>query len=575
MDRLSRSWTRLVAVVLIAGAGVVLLGAAPGSKVKVLSNTRLGGYTEDLAYVTTGPLAKYLVLIEGYEIWGIPNQATGKAKLRKLFDLYQLDPVPRATGIAWVESRKLFALNNSQEQTQPVQNLYFVDHKGRLKGTASMVFPLPDGYVAYYTEGMGYIPASAGQYPDHLVLAAQDNEGAWELLIVDLAGQVVKHFAPECYDNGGNLLEGVSSVEYLPGDRLAIVDYNYGKLCVVDFDGVALTPTTFIGSDLGTGEGIARLGNGRIVASEFPQNLLFFDADLNRMPDLDRHDVVGLGLDNARGLAWDGLESQHLLSYDSAAASWTANFSTGPPNAIASVPPKLKKSTPIVDLTDYPGFRPYSSFPQTFGMTYLRDESRVVLASRGQGSPVPPAGWTWSPLPWFRGLLFYEPGAPGPVEQIDLSTYGSGTTPGTIGRAVVVAHIPGATPAEGRFAVRFGPGGPADPYTAYLFSREGALLGTIDFNATAGLIAFNALEYFDAPDGTGGRLAVLGRDPTSTHMQFFVTDLDGHKLYSFDIKEKLGLPTPGEVSVITTGCQAGAFAVLDGTAETLVVFRIK
>jgi len=564
MNRLSRFWVRLLAAVLIAGSGVVLLGAAPASKVKILSRTRLGGSAQDLAYVTTGPLAKNLVMIEGYEIWGIPNQAAGKAKLRKLFDLYKLDPVPWPVGIAWVESRRLFVVNDGNEGSD-VLHLYFVDHQGRLKGTASMIFPLPDGYAPAGTDGLSYIPARAGQYPDHLVIIAQNDDLTADLLITDLAGQVVKHFRPQCYDAAGNLLEFLGSVEYLSGDRLAITDWNYQGLCVVDFDGVQLAPAISFDPASGIGD-IAQLASGRIAMHQWPQNLLFFDAELNRLPELDRHDVVGLGLNNALGLAWDGLESQHLLSYDSRAASWTANFWSGW-NTIAAVSPKLKASTAIVDLTDYPEAPPgQAAAIQVRRMSFLQDESRIVLASRGQGALTPPVGWSWSPLRWLRGLLLYERGVPGPVEQIDLSAYG---------RPIAVAHIPRATPADGRFAVGFLAGDPANLYTAYLFSRAGAFLGTIDFNATAGLTNVQAMEYFDAPDGSGGRFAILGRDAASSHWNFVVTDLDGSKLDSFDVMEKLRLPSPNDVSVITTGCPAGAFAVLDNSAQTLVVFRMK
>jgi hypothetical protein len=115
----------------------------------------------------------------------------------------------------------------------------------------------------------------------------------------------------------------------------------------------------------------------------------------------------------------------------------------------------------------------------------------------------------------------------------------------------------------------------ADVWTVYLFSRFGDPVGAINFSATAGVANVVALEHFNAGDGSGGRFAVVGRIPTSPNVQFLVTDLAGHKIDGFDLRAELDLPNASEVSVVTTGPNAGAFAVFDGTAQELVVFRLK
>ena len=577
-----RNWLRIAAAALVAAAGLAQLGAKPASKVSVLGRVRVGGFAEDLTYVRTGALAHHIVFAEGYEIWGTPSRAAvtwrgghhqSLPKARKLFDLYALNPVPRPTGIAYVESRKLFVVNGAGPG-----NLYFVDDRGRPKGSASMAFPLIDGYTPNYIEGIAYIPSTAGQFPDHLVMAAQNSDGSADLLVVDLTGQVAKHFVPHCYDSSGDAVTDVASVEYLPGDRLVLADFGHQALCVVDFDGVSSAPAIFVDTVGRIGEGVTRLADGRIVVVGWPQNLLFFDANLNRLPQFDRHDVVGLGLNQPRGLAWDSSTRRHLFSY----------FETvgGQPSAIAAVPPSLATSTKVTDLTSWSGY----SLP-TGAMTHLGAERRVALAQAGQSSVVAPP--LRPALPWFRGLLLSD-AAGALVEQIDLCVPSAPTPPSTCtkdygslqptirwGRASGVAYVPGATPADGRFAVRFTVGvaspdpGVADAWTVYFFTRAGDPDGKIDLGLTAGLTSVNALEYFDPGDGTGGRFILIGRTASSPNQQVLITDLDGNKLDSFDALAELGLPTPSEVSAITTGHYKGTFAALDGAAQEMVVFRMK
>jgi hypothetical protein len=244
----------------------------------------------------------------------------------------------------------------------------------------------------------------------------------------------------------------------------------------------------------------------------------------------------------------------------------------------------------VVDLTTWPGSTPLYYLP-THSLTYAAPEGRVGAAAPGRG-PVAPDDPAVPPLPWFRGILLWDTATGELVDQVDLcvpsapvlpstctNDYGSLQPSNEWGRALRVAYIPGATPADAMFAVRFnvpsgGPGG-ADLRTVYLFSRSGHPLGAIDFGAGAGVTNVIALEYFDPGDGSGGRFAVLGRTAASSTPQFVITDLAGQRIDGIDIRTELGLPGPTEVSVITTGPQAGAFAVYDSTAQELVVFRLK
>jgi hypothetical protein len=52
-----------------------------------------------------------------------------------------------------------------------------------------------------------------------------------------------------------------------------------------------------------------------------------------------------------------------------------------------------------------------------------------------------------------------------------------------------------------------------------------------------------------------------------------ITDLDGGLIREFSV-EGLGLGSLGDVDVITTGPNAGAFSAVDFRTSTLVVFRL-
>jgi hypothetical protein len=61
----------------------------------------------------------------------------------------------------------------------------------------------------------------------------------------------------------------------------------------------------------------------------------------------------------------------------------------------------------------------------------------------------------------------------------------------------------------------------------------------------------------------------------------FITDLNGDSrnangllLGEFNIRVKLGLLNRNDITAITTGPQAGAFAVIDSLAGEIVIFRL-
>jgi hypothetical protein len=108
-----------------------------------------------------------------------------------------------------------------------------------------------------------------------------------------------------------------------------------------------------------------------------------------------------------------------------------------------------------------------------------------------------------------------------------------------------------------------------------VISRAGTLVRTIDLSAT-GALGFGGIEYFEDPQGGGGRLLLM-----SSVGRVFVTDLfgnsrnaDGSLLGEFNSRVKVGLITRNDIAAITSGPLAGAFAMVDRAGGEIVVFRL-
>jgi hypothetical protein len=85
-----------------------------------------------------------------------------------------------------------------------------------------------------------------------------------------------------------------------------------------------------------------------------------------------------------------------------------------------------------------------------------------------------------------------------------------------------------------------------------------------------------SLDYFDDPNGGSGRFIIFGSAGRA-----FVTDLNGNSrdangnlFREFNVRVKLGLLTRNDVTTITTGPLAGAFALVDGSGGGVVIFRL-
>jgi hypothetical protein len=289
----------------------------------------------------------------------------------------------------------------------------------------------------------------------------------------------------------------------------------------------------------GLGEGIVRLGDGRIVATNFPQNLMVFDKNLNRQPQDDRHDVIGLDLNLPTGIAWDSDANRFLVTHDT-----TASFNGG----VAGLSTTLTSATPIVSL---------ASLPFTRQTVYLPQDDLIGVLQFGG--------------PNARAILLFNTN--GTLNsQISLTPTSLGQN---FGQPLALAYLPGSD----EFVVGFvgvpGPGQALERTRLRVISRTGTLVRTIDIAAT-GSGGVNGLEYFEDSHGGGGRLLLL-----SAFGRIIVTDLDGNSrdanmvpLGEFNSRVKFGLMTRNDVAAITSGPDAGAFAIADSNGGEVVIFRL-
>jgi hypothetical protein len=516
-----------------------LLFAAPAAHAQtVVGRAKIGGYSEDIAFVTSGALKDNIVMLNGFELYAAPTAKKNKGKepLVKLFDLKFPEFNVFPNGITYVESEKLFFINQADQPTR----LFLVDQTGALKETRTIQY-LDSAYRPGHMEGLAYIPANSPVFPDHVVMAVFDTlNGPCRLEVVRRDGVVVAELYSPDWPESFQLF-GVGDVAFLAPNKLLVTTYDEG-IWTMDFNGNILSgPLAFPADTFGGGEGIVQLSDGHIAASGFPQSLSFYDGSLNRFPDADRKDLIGLNLNLPSGIAWNSETNRLLVAHD---------FPTTAANAaIASVPTTLDAAAPFTSL---------SSFGSPVGgMAYLPAEHLTAVLNTN-----PPAA---------RAILLFN--SDGTLNnQVSLSPASLGQN---LGRPLTLTHIP----ATNEFVVGFNGVGSPDPITEQrrlrVFSRAGALARTIDLTAT-GTGGVGGLSYFDDPDGGGGRFIIMG-----SFGRAFVTDLNGNSrrlngtpFREFNTRVKLGLLIRSDVTAITTGPMAGAFAVVDRSGGNLVIFRL-
>jgi hypothetical protein len=510
-----------------------LLLPTPTAAQTVVTRARVGGYAEDITQVTSGALKDQVVMINGYELYSVNPAKKGPLTRICKFDHPEFDQFPN--GFAFVPTENMFVLNNDGKN-----KLFFFDQSCTSKGVRPIQY-LNSSYRAGHIEGMAYIPASSPVFPDHLILVAWDDPivGPARLIVMRRDGvQVAEIIRPDWPAAFLPSEGGLGDVTFLAPNRLLASAYHPDSLWVMDFNGNILSGPLQTNAT-GTGEGVIQLSDDRLVASDYPQSLLLFDKNLNRQPQNDRHDIIGLNLNVPLGIAWDSDTNQLMVLHDTSLTSGI--------RGVARVATTLDSATPAIDLNAFPFIRQG---------VYLPGEDLFATLRFAPGND--------------RAILLFNPDG-SLNSQLSLSPASLGQNLGPPGS---LAYLPDSD----EFVVGFN----GTPTTAGLerqklrvISRAGALVRTIDLGAT-GTGSVSGIEYFEDPQGGGGRLMIL-----SAFGRVFITDLDGNSrnangfvLGEFNVRVKLGLMTRNDIAAITSGPLAGAFAITDSPGGEIVIFRL-
>ena len=508
---------------------VILFSTVDLSAQTVVSRARTGGYAEDIAFVTSGALKDQVVMTNGYELY-----ATSVAKKGTLTRICRVDHPEMdqfVNGFTFIESEGLFVMNNSPHPDR----LYFFDQTCASKGTRPIQY-LNSSYRPGHLEGMAYIPATSPTFPDHLIMVAWDdlNLGVFRLIIMRRDGVQVAEISrndwPIQFSEGG-----LGDVTFLTPNRLLVSLYHSDSLWTMDFNGNILAGPL---ANTNGSEGVVQMSDGRVVATSYPQSLLLFDKNLNRQPQNDRNDIVGVGLNLPHGIAWDSDTDRFLVAHDTILTSGLAG--------VASLATTLTSASPVIDL---------NAFTNTRQTVYLPQEDLVGTLRLGPANQ--------------RAILLFN--LDGTLNsQISLS-------PASLGQNLGVPNGLAYLPDSDEFVISFGGVPPNQGFERQrirVVSRAGALVRTIDISAT-GTGGVGALEYFVDPQSSEGRLMMLSGG------RVIITDLNGNSrnangflLREFNSRVKFGLITSSDIAAITSGPHAGQFAITDGSGGEIVIFRL-
>lgn len=497
----------------------------------VVSRGRIGGYAEDITYVRSGALKDQIAMMNGYELYAV--SLSKKSTLTRICKVDNPEIDQFATGFTFVESEGLFVMNNPPHPNK----LYFLDQTCAVKGTRTIQY-LDSNYRPAHVEGMAYIPQSSPVFPDHLMMVAWDDIVTSVRIIVMRrdglqVAEITRPDWPSQFSSDG----GLGDVTFIEPNRLLVSTFTAvptNSLWIMDFNGTIVSGP--LPGTTGSGEGVVQMSDGRLVSASYPQNLLLFDKNLNRQPQDDRNDIIGLNLSVPSGIAWDSDANRFLVIHDTIVNSL--------PLGISGVATTLDSKTPLFS---------FPTFPFTRQTVYLPQEDIVATMRIGPNSAI---------------LLFNLNGTLNREISLGASSLGQ-----NFGTPFGLAYLPDSD----EFVVSFSGTQSTralEQQRLRVISRAGSLVRTIDLSAT-GAIGIGGIEYFEDPQEGGGRLLVM-----SATGRVFVTDLngnsrnpDGSLLREFNSRVKLGLITSIDIAAITSGPLAGAFAIVDRPGGEIVIFR--
>lgn len=501
--------------------------------VEIITRARLSNNTEAATFVSTGRLQDSVVVVDGHDLLQFrvgsdaPAEGADRAA-KKIVDLRTLPINFGVRGIAYIPTEQIFVM---QEPTQ-LRTLIIMDDHGHALPSRTITY-LP-GFTPAHAEGLTYIPADAPRFGDRIVSVAYDGTFEPKFHVMTRTGTVEAVIAPAALAH-----EFVTGIGYRAPDQLLVGTDGNSLIWTVDFDG------NVVGEPVDAGpakdfEGIAQASDGRIWAVPYAEGqLLAFDADLVRLPQLDRRYTVGFGQYGNGALAWDS-DLAALLAFRPAFLDVTA------------VPVSLDSSRPLIDLA--PTGRSFA------GITYLPAEQLIGVTQR---SP--------------RAVRLYDnegtPAGEVTVDEVPCSPGASATCSTTSGRLFFAAYFDDAD--EFAFQVRNRPGDPNTARMVHFMTRTGTYLRTLDASAAPiGITVTHVAVPFRAGKRATGPEQLLLSDDFGRRL--VVTDLSATRvLGEVDYYRQLNMLFVNGATQITSGRFAGAIAALDPDHSEIVIFRIE
>lgn len=571
---------------------------------QVLRRLTLGGYAEDVTYITSGRMKGRLAFATRSEVVSVQDSAEQPVTPQRVFGFEavaaEVGHYLRPTGLVYVDEWDAYVLNSSVEPATGPWHLFVFDPLGRY-----VTWPIvwaPGQQERGFPEGLAYVPSGASDWPEafrgRVLMVVQPASGSglpWRIDVLEpvesdrefhVRTQVTLPWPPP--GQGVYSYGYWADVEPLPGGDLLLTAFHHCSVYrwhVADLPpGVTadLIPEPVVGCDSTRPpfvEGVARRPDGHL-------SLLTVNggpriSELETVPAgggwsvARAHDVrFGLGIPFPSDITWDSGNDRLLVTY----ATDARNLER--PNAIAAIPLSFNTWAAVAV-----GSQPADYLDQNLlGLAYREPASEAVIGRRGrfvEDFPFPsewPPEWAWSRTPALMRVSFANPDAP-VATIVDLSDTLKAMVeffpwvyqPTSWGNGVrAIAY----RPADDTLAVRM----VGEPLNVFILGPDGAWLDTIPVDSAicpGSYLRPGNLAY----DPVRGRYLVSGAcmtvSPDDVERPLLVLlDATGHALRVIDQYSELGTWTNGSLAAIGSGPFAGAFALLD-LDDQLIVFTVR
>jgi hypothetical protein len=480
----------------------------------VLLRQRLGNNSEGMTTIHAGPLNGTIAIMDGTDVIAFANGGRGSIPPRELFSVLGLPINVGPRGIAYIDDEQRFVFD---DPTIP-DTLFLTDNQGKAAGTINVTFP--GGFVPDDTEGMVWLPPTAAQFGNHILEIAASFATLPPTVTIEVidrgTGQVVAGINPNVtLTTPSDFLVGLG---FQSPDRL-LVSGTDGTIWQIDFSGnITAGPVSFAG--VGDVESVSQVDGNRIAAAGYDAGkVMFLDANLTPLAGQDRNYLIGFGLSQGTGVAWDSDLQRHLVSFPGI---------TPPANneQIISLSPFLGDERRAVDTSGVAGPR---------ALSYLPDEHRIALSQTGC---------------FPNCVIFLYDNGGNLVEQVPV---GLGLR--------AMTYIPTTK--------QFAGANPGNLTTLLFFARSGTLVNSMDLSPT-GIDGIFGITFFNSATTPGGEFLLLSSPVTH---QVFVINSTGTVLKQFDYKTALGAVNATDLATIASVPPNGIFSLVSRDTSEIVIFH--